>query len=88
MNEENTSTIERSIGKLEGKMDMMVSSMNALSASFDSLEKGRLSRLEINFAELNTNVQDKAKNTALWTSGIVTLIVSTVIALVIHFFHL
>lgn len=49
---QNLNELQRSIGRLEGKMDMLVSGMQEMASSFSSLEKGRLSKLEIAFANL------------------------------------
>lgn len=88
MEEVNNSELIRAIGKLEGKMDLMVNSVSNLASSFESLEKGRLSRLEIGFATLNTEVKDKARNTAVWSGAIVAIIVSVATAVIINVFKL
>lgn len=80
--------IERSIGRLEGKMDNVVSEITALRVSFDNLEKGRFSKLEIAFAELHTNVKSSARIAALWTSGIVAITVSVIVAVMIKILNL
>lgn len=85
--------LQRSIGKLEGKMDLMVSSMQELTAAFANLEKGRLSTLEINFAKMQTELADKSRAVAFQTSMITALVVGiavTVIGgLLLHFwFHI
>ena len=85
--------LERAIGKLEGKMDMLISSMDSMSQAFANLEKGRLSTLEINFAKMQTELSDRARNTALttslWSSTIIGIIVIVIGALVLHFgFHI
>ena len=38
--------IARSLGRVEGKIDLVVSDMGALKGAFQTLEAGRLSRLE------------------------------------------
>lgn len=78
----------RALGSLEGKMDMIVTSMNALAASFESLEKGRLSRLEIAFATLKAESADKARDSALWTSSIISLCIAIISAFTVYYFHL
>ena len=40
------------IGELKGEMKNVVSELSAMRNAFDNLEKGRLSRLEIQFANL------------------------------------
>ena len=62
----------------------MVSSVNALASSFESLEKGRLSRLEIKVAEMITTTNNKAKNTSIWVSFFVALIVGVTPQIVIY----
>lgn len=78
----------RSIGRLEGKLDSMVSSVQALSSSFENLEKGRLSRLEIAFAEIKTEVNDKSRNTSFWTSAVVSVVMAVLIAFLLKQFDL
>jgi len=85
---QNKPDISRAIGRLEGKVDLMVTSISNLASSFESLEKGRLSRLEIAFAELNTSVKDKARVTAIWTAGIMTIVTSIIILVITKFFKL
>ena len=90
-----SSAIERSIGRLEGKVDgitndikIMSESMNALRASFDILEKGRLSRLEVNFATLQAEINTRAKNIALWAGAIVSGCISIVSGIIIYVLNL
>ncbi len=48
--------INRAIGRLEGKMDSLIISTNALASSFKTLEEGRLSTLEREFAFLTGKI--------------------------------
>ena len=75
----------KSIGRLEGKMDMLVASMSGLAQSFDNLEKGRLSRLEIAFASLQAEAKQDARHISSWTSSIISVIISVISALIIYF---
>jgi hypothetical protein len=50
------SDINRSIGRLEGKLDSLVTSVNTLASSFKSLEEGRLSQLEREFSLLTGKI--------------------------------
>ena len=84
--------ISRAIGKLEGKMDLMVSAMQDLTGQFANLEKGRLSTLEINFAKLISEVgtmEEEAKTRigtrAIFISAITGGIISIISSLVIFF---
>ena len=52
MLEEMQASVERSIGRLEGKMDYAINELSELKIAFNSLEAGRLSRLERDFANL------------------------------------
>ena len=70
--------LERAIGRLEGKMDSLIATLQGLTQAFDLLEKGRLSRLETNFATLQAEVKERARTMSLWTSFIVSIIVSLV----------
>lgn len=76
--------LERSLGRLEGKMDSMVSSMNHLTSAFDNLEKGRLSTLEINFAKMQVEVFERAKSSSIWTSAITSVIVTVIASLIVY----
>jgi ABC-type Fe3+ transport system permease subunit len=76
--------LERSLGRLEGKMDSMVASMNHLISAFDNLEKGRLSTLEINFAKMQVEVYERTKSSSLWTSAITSVIVSVIAAILVY----
>ena len=82
--ENNNNEFERSLGRLEGKMDSMTEVMTRLANSFDNLEKGRLSTLEINFAKFYTEINTKAKNAAFWTSAITAIFVSVVSAIIVY----
>lgn len=81
----NTSSFERALGRLEGKMDSMVSSVQALSASFESLEKGRLSRLEIRVAEIVTETGQRTRNTASWVAALVALLVAVIPQIIFYY---
>lgn len=48
--------VERSIGRLEGKLDLVIDTMTELKAQFISLEAGRLSKLESTVAGLVVKV--------------------------------
>lgn len=81
--ESDKQSINLLIGKMDGKLDMVIETMNQLSASFANLEKGRLSTLEINFAKLLTEVNQRtdsgiqrAKATAVWFSLVIGGIIS------------
>jgi len=83
--------IERSIGRVEGKLDAMsieISQLNqemkSLRAAFDILEQGRLSGLEVQFATLNAQVAVRAKTTALWTSAVISGSITILTSIVIY----
>jgi len=76
--------ISRSIGRLEGKLDAVVSSMSQLTESFNNLEKGRLSTLEINFAKMQVEIFEKTKNSAAWTSAVVSVIIAVAGAVITY----
>lgn len=46
-------TQERSIGRLEGKIDLVIQEVKELNRAFRALEDGRVSTLERNFANLS-----------------------------------
>lgn len=72
------------LGAVEGKMDLVVSSIAALKESFDQMEKGRLSRLEVAFATLDTEVGTKAKNSAMWYSASMSVLGSVVSGVILY----
>ncbi len=73
--------LERSIGKIEGKLDAVVAAVHEMKSSFDSLENGRLSRLEIAFATLQAETTMRAKTVAIWIASGVSIAVSLISAL-------
>ena len=88
-----SANLERSIGRLEGKVDVVIEdiklisdNMTALRASFDILEKGRLSNLEVSFASLQAKVQERARNTALIYSGTISFAISILSAIITRYF--
>ena len=78
--------LERSIGRLEGKVDALITEVKDLKKSFNTLEEGRVSTLEHDFAKLYTEVKIKAKNTAMWMSAIISIGVSVLTAVLINRF--
>lgn len=56
MGNENGQGVERAIGRLEGKVDSIVSDVRALRSSFEVLEAGRLSAVEKEVANLTTKM--------------------------------
>lgn len=84
--ENNTPNIERSLGRVEGKLDLLVKSVSDLSSAFQNLEAGRLSRLEVKVNTLDVQTREKAKNTALFWAFISSLTVSAIAALLTTYF--
>ena len=82
MPEENTE-INRALGRVEGKLDSLISTVTHLSNSFQQLEAGRVSTLESGFATLKAEASAYARNTAIWVSAGISLIVGVVLAIVI-----
>lgn len=83
--ENQNNEFERSLGRLEGKMDSMTEVMTRLANSFDNLEKGRLSTLEINFAKFYTEINTKAKSIAIIYSIVSAILVSVITAFIIKY---
>ena len=85
-----TDSVERSIGRLEGKLDSVITIVGSLKEAFDSLEKGRLSKLEVAFATLETQVslkaQDSAKSSAMIYSIVASIISSVLAAFIVWVF--
>ena len=78
-------TLERSIGRLEGKVDLVVATITQLSSDFTTMERGRLSVLEVKVNTLQTENKDKARSTAIWVSAIVGVIVSVVSSIIVFY---
>ena len=76
--------MERSIGRLEGKLDLVVTSITGLQSAFDTMEKGRLSRLEVSFNTLQTQVSLKAKSSALWYGLIASASTSVISGVILY----
>ena len=64
---------QRSISRLEGKLDSLIIKVDDLAHAFQTLEAGRLSSLEKDFAELSGRLQVAAT--------IIAFIVSIAVAL-------
>ena len=77
--------LERSIGRLEGKLDSVVTMVAGLKDSFETMEKGRLSRLEVSFATLKTEVEIRVKNTAMVSAAVTSMVVTVVAGLILYF---
>lgn len=87
-----TDSVERSIGVLIGKIDgvqIAVQSMGgevkSLRDDFASMEKGRLSRLEVSFATLDTEVQIRSKANSMWYAAIMSCLTSIISGVVLYF---
>ena len=83
---------ERDLGKLEGKMDGLIVSMGeltkevaALRGDFGSLEKGRLSTLEVAFARFEAEVSTKARTTGVWWGLAGSVFTSVTAAILLYF---
>ena len=76
--------LERAIGRVEGKLDLVVTSISELKNAFDTMEKGRLSRLEVLFATLETQISVKARSTAMWTSAALSILTSVAAGVIIY----
>lgn len=71
------------IGSMEGKLDLAINMLARLDSSFHALESGRLSKLEVDFATLHTNVASKARNQAIVISIIASIIGSVASGLIL-----
>lgn len=85
-------SLERSLGRVEGKLDSVITEIGhargevkSLRDDFGSMEKGRLSTLEVRYATLETTVSLKAKNSAMVWAAVMSIAASVVAALVIRF---
>ena len=93
MDNENDKSLILLIGEIKGKMDLMVNSVNNLAASFENLEKGRLSRAEITIAEMKTEIGNsdrRAQARAMWVGliagGVISLLVAIIGPVILHAF--
>lgn len=83
-------SVGRSIGRIEGKLDAAIASIGnvasevkSLRDDFSTMEKGRLSRLEVAFATLETTASLKAKNSAVIWSALISVSTSIVSAIIV-----
>ena len=74
------STIQRDLGRLEGKLDLILTSMadmkkatENLKQSFDSLEAGRLSSLEKSFVTLEAQTTERLKTSKAWHQALISV---------------
>ena len=89
--ETTTTSTERAIGRVEGKLDGVLtlisntqSEVRGLRDDFGTMEKGRLSKLEVMFATLETTVSVKARNSAIWMAAGISILTSVSAAIVIY----
>ena len=66
---------ERSIGRLEGKVDLLITKVDNLDKSFHTLEEGRLSTLEHDFA----NLTGKLSIIAVIVSAVISIATAVVV---------
>lgn len=85
MNESNDIKFAGDIGRLEGKLDSVVSMVGELKGSFETMEKGRLSKLEVQFATLYAELSVTARNSAAVWAVAASVIASIISALSIYF---
>lgn len=81
------------LGEVGGKLDSAInaigivgSEIKSLRDDFQTMEKGRLSRLEVTFATLETTVSLRAKNSAIVWAGGMSVVTSVVTAVLISLF--
>ena len=84
--------VERSIGNLEGMMSGMLTSLSqihndlkALRDDFNTMERGRLTRLEVAFNTLQTEIEVKAKSVATYRSVLASIVAATVSGTILYF---
>lgn len=90
--EQEHNSLERSLGRVEGQLNSLVAVVNTLSANITSLsndfatmEKGRLTALEVKFATLSTEIELKAKNSGMVSGAIISVIVSVASAFILYY---
>ena len=83
--------VQRSLGRIEGGLIEIKSDIKlmredhaGLRSEFQTLEAGRLTKLESQFAMSQTEMHSKSKNIALWWSLITAITVSVVSAILIN----
>lgn len=84
--------VQRSLGRIEGgiteiksEVKLMRDDHTRLRQEFSSLEAGRLTRLESQFAVHQAEMSVKAKNTAIIYSTVIGIISSVATAIIINF---
>ena len=87
--------LSRGIGRIEGSLveikndiKLMREDHARLRSEFQTLEAGRLTRLESAFALSEAAIHTKSKNTAIIWSAIVSIITAIITAFIIHFFKI
>lgn len=85
---ENQESIERSLGRVEGKLDSLIVTVTHLSNSFQQLESGRVSALESGYATLKAESTSQAKNTAMWVSAFISIGITVIGSFLIKHFGL
>ena len=86
-----STTSDRALGRLEGKIDGMMllvgevkSDVNQLRTDFSEMEKGRLSRLELSFNTLKTETEYKAKQHAMIVASIASVAGSVISGVILY----
>lgn len=91
MDEQVHNNLERALGRLEGKLDGMVNIVNTVSNDvsslrndFGTMEKGRLTALEVKFASMSSESKAKAKISGFWGGAAVSLIISVLGEIILY----
>ncbi len=92
---ENEYEVQRSLGRIEGGITEVKNEIRLiredhaqLRSEFQSLEAGRLTKLESEFATTQAVTHAKAKNTAIIYSSVTGIIASIITALALSFLDL
>jgi len=89
---ENEYEVQRSLGRIEGSIIELKSDLRlfrddftGLRTEFNQLEAGRLTKLESAFAVSQAQIHTKARSIAMWTGGLISVVVSVITALIIKY---
>lgn len=92
---ENQFEVQRSLGRIEGgiselKADIFLirTDHTLLREEFNKLEAGRLTKMESEFATFRALAHVKARNTAVFFSSVIAVIISVVTAFILRYLNI
>lgn len=92
---DNQYEIQRSLGRIEGGISELKADVGLirtdhalLRGEFNKLEAGRLTKIESEFSIFKAISHAKSRNTAVFFSSLTAIIVSVIVAVIIHFLRI